>query len=60
MTARAGAPVASSRVPDDAAAPVDNRSVSALQVEVFPIEAMRWIAVIEAPTGPFSRPPTRR
>ncbi|WP_024285637.1 hypothetical protein [Cellulomonas sp. KRMCY2] len=28
--------------------------MSELQVEVFPVEATRWIAVIEASTGPFS------
>lgn len=44
----------SPRLTDDAEAPVDNRLVPALQVEVFPIEATRWIAVIEAPDGPFS------
>jgi len=25
-----------------------------IRVEVFPIESTRWIAVIEAPRGPFS------
>lgn len=28
--------------------------MSELQVEVLPVEATRWIAVIEAPAGPFS------
>ncbi|MCG2802175.1 MAG: hypothetical protein L6311_08780 [Cellulomonas sp.] len=28
--------------------------MAALLVEVFPIEATRWIAVIEAPAGPYS------
>ena len=28
--------------------------MSALQVEVFPIEPARWIAVIDAPAGSFS------
>jgi len=32
----------------------DHWLVPALQVEVFPIEPTRWIAVIDAPKGPFS------
>lgn len=28
--------------------------MSALKVEVFPIEPTRWIAVVDAPEGPFS------
>ena len=32
----------------------DHWAVTALQVEVFPIEPTRWIAVIDAPEGPFS------
>lgn len=32
----------------------DHWPVPALQVELFPIEPTRWIAVIDAPKGPFS------
>jgi hypothetical protein len=53
MTAPWGA-APSLRAPDDGPAPVDNQPVSALQVQVFPVEVTRWIAVIEAQAGPFS------
>lgn len=42
------------RTPDDGPAPVDVQPVSALQVQVFPVEVTRWIAVIEAQAGPLS------